>query len=340
MLSGAGTCPDNWLSLSGTEEGRLAEGESVRFLWDMTREKAELPKEGEDKLVEGFLDTLEFERQVSPRTLINYRHALLTFRAQEPKPPAWADCTADHFRQYLFQIMKSGMARATVRLHFAALRTFYKWLRERHGFPSNPLKEVQLPKAEKKLPLVLTHGQIEELFQVPFTIARNPRAPRWAPARDAAIMEMFYSSGLRVSELVALDVANIDPYSESVRVIGKGRKERVCPIGAPALEAIERYRIEADVRSGPLFLNKSRRRLSAIGVWSMLKKYLRHTSIPISLSPHKLRHSFATHMLDAGADLRSVQSMLGHASLSTTQIYTHVSMERLKKAYDAAHPRA
>src|SRR5215210_8527018 len=293
-----------------------------------------------DRLLEGFLDTLEFERQASRRTLINYRHALAMFRAQEPKPPAWRECTAEHFRQYLFTCMKNGMARATIRLHFAALRTFYKWLSERHGLQSNPLKEVQLPKAEKKLPLVLTARQIEELFSVPFTIPRKHQVPHWAPARDVAIMELFYSSGLRVSELVGLDVAHLDPYSESVRVLGKGRKERICPVGAPALEAIERYRIEADVRTGPLFINKSRRRLSGVGVWGMLKKYLRYTSIPISLSPHKLRHSFATHMLDAGADLRSVQSLLGHVSLSTTQIYTHVTIERLKKAYNEAHPRA
>jgi integrase/recombinase XerC len=135
-------------------------------------------------------------------------------------------------------------------------------------------------------------------------------------------------------------VADVDPYSESVRVLGKGRKERVCPVGAPALEAIQRYRFEAKVSTGPLFLSTRRRRISTVSVWGILKKYLRHTSIPISLSPHKLRHSFATHMLDAGADLRSVQALLGHVSLSTTQIYTHVTIERLKKAYGEAHPRA
>jgi len=153
-------------------------------------------------------------------------------------------------------------------------------------------------------------------------------------------MELFYSSGLRLQELAALDVMHIDPYSESVRVFGKGRKERVVPVGAPALTAIQKYRHEAGVNSGPLFISKLRKRLSTHSVWGMLKKYLRHTKIPISLSPHKLRHSFATHLLDNGADLRSVQSLLGHASLSTTQIYTHVTVERLKKAYNEAHPRA
>src|SRR5438105_11861288 len=160
------------------------------------------------------------------------------------------------------------------------------------------------------------------------------------PLRDVAVMELFYSSGLRLSELAALDVEDVDLYTESVRVFGKGRKERVCPVGAPALEAIQRYRFEAKINSGPLFLSARHKRISTVSVWGILKRYLRHTSIPISLSPHKLRHSFATHMLDAGADLRSVQSLLGHASLSTTQIYTHVTIERLKKAYDEAHPRA
>jgi integrase/recombinase XerC len=125
-----------------------------------------------------------------------------------------------------------------------------------------------------------------------------------------------------------------------VRVFGKGRKERVCPVGLPALEAIQKYRAAANVHAGGLFINKARRRMSSRSVWLVLKRYVRHTSIPISISPHKLRHSFATHMLDRGADLRSVQALLGHASLSTTQIYTHVTVERLKKAYADAHPRA
>jgi integrase/recombinase XerC len=125
-----------------------------------------------------------------------------------------------------------------------------------------------------------------------------------------------------------------------VRVFGKGRKERVCPVGMPALEAISKYRSAAKVHAGALFINKSRQRMSSRSIWLILKRYLRHTSIPISISPHKLRHSFATHLLDRGADLRSVQALLGHASLSTTQIYTHVTVERLKKAYADAHPRA
>jgi site-specific recombinase XerD len=287
----------------------------------------------------GFLDSLEFERHVSPRTLLNYRHALDSFRDQA-KPPAWKKCAAEDFRRYLFEMMKGGAARPTIRLHFAALRTFYKWLCERHGLKRNPLKEVQLPKLERKLPLVLTIAQMEDLLSAPLRAPLEKQAPGWTPARDAAILELFYSSGLRLAELVSLDVAHIDPFSESVRVLGKGRKERIVPVGAPALEAIQKYRSQAGVAAGPLFISKSRRRISPVGVGNLLKKYLRHTSIPLKISPHKLRHSFATHMLDAGADLRGVQALLGHASISTTQIYTHVTVERLKKAYGEAHPRA
>ena len=292
-----------------------------------------------DRFADDFFRFLEVERNASPRTLINYRHALAEFR-KTPNLPAWKDLTPDHFRRYLFDCSKRGIARPTIRLHFAALRTFYKFLTERHGLKDNPLKEVQLPKLEKKLPLVLTAKQIDELLSAPLRVEKSGRAPVWMPARDAAILELFYSSGLRLAELVALDVSSVDVYSESVRVLGKGRKERVVPVGAPALTAIQRYRQEANVHTGPLFISKLRRRIAQPNVWLVLKRYLPHTSIPIKLSPHKLRHSFATHLLDAGADLRSVQSLLGHASLSTTQIYTHVTIERLKTAYDEAHPRA
>jgi integrase/recombinase XerC len=292
-----------------------------------------------DPLAEEFLRYLEIERNSSPRTLLAYRQALTAFREQAD-PPAWKKCTADDFRDYLFELMKKGQARSYIRLQFSAFRTFYRFLVERKGLPRDPVRELQLPKSEKKLPLVLTRRQIDELLSAPLRVAKHSAAPVWMPLRDVAIMELFYSSGLRLSELASLNVADLDVYTESVRVFGKGRKERVCPVGAPALEAISRYRSAANVHSGPLFINKSRRRISPRSIWLVLKRYLRHTSIPIALSPHKLRHSFATHLLDNGADLRSVQALLGHVSLSTTQIYTHVTVERLKKAYADAHPRA
>ena len=291
-----------------------------------------------DALAEGFYRYLAVERNASPRTLKAYRQALSAFRAQNQK--AWKECTTDDFRDYLFVIMKRGQARSYVRLQFSALRAFYNYLAERKKLRVDPLRQLQLPKVEKKLPLVLTRQQIDELLAAPLKIDKERAAPEWMPLRDVAVMELFYSSGLRLSELAALDVDDVELYTESVRVFGKGRKERVCPIGAPALDAIQKYRSAANVHSGALFINKSRKRISSRSIWLILKRYLRHTSIPISISPHKLRHSFATHLLDRGADLRSVQALLGHASLSTTQIYTHVTVERLKKAYADAHPRA
>ncbi|CAN5500618.1 site-specific tyrosine recombinase XerD [soil metagenome] len=292
-----------------------------------------------DKLVEEFITFLEVERNASPRTLRIYRDALRNFQAQTGVP-SWRQCGAQHFRDYLFELMKRKQARSYIRLQFSGLRSFYRFLVARNRLTKDPVREIQLPKAEKKLPLVLTQTQIAELLAAPLQVKKPRSAPVWMPQRDAAIMELFYSSGLRLAELASLDVNDLDIYTESVRILGKGRKERVCPIGAPALEAVSRYRAVANVHSGPLFLNKGRRRISPRSIWLILKRYLRHTSIPIALSPHKLRHSFATHLLDNGADLRSVQALLGHASLSTTQIYTHVTTERLKKAYAEAHPRA
>ncbi len=291
-----------------------------------------------DPLAEEFLRYLAVERNASPRTLKAYRQALAAFRAHNPKP--WKQCTTDDFRDYLFAIVKRGQARSYVRLQFSALHAFYKFLTDRKKLRIDPLRQLQLPKLERKLPLVLTRQQIDELLAAPLKVPKERAAPEWMPLRDVAVMELFYSSGLRLSELAALDVADVDLYTESVRVFGKGRKERVCPVGAPALEAVQKYRSAARVHSGPLFINKLRKRISPNSIWLILKRYLRHTSIPISISPHKLRHSFATHLLDRGADLRSVQALLGHASLSTTQIYTHVTIERLKSAYADAHPRA
>ena len=181
------------------------------------------------------------------------------------------------------------------------------------------------------MPLVLTRQQIEELLSAPLRVAKNRAAPIWMALRDVAIMELFYSSGLRLSELAALDVSDLDLYTESVRVLGKGRKERVCPVGAPAIEAVARYRTAANVDAGPLFINKSRRRISPRSLWLVLKRYLRHTSIPISLSPHKLRHSFATHLLEAGTDLHTIKELLGHQNIETTMVYLHLSTKRCSK---------
>lgn len=293
-----------------------------------------------DERAEAFLEYLSVEKNVSHRTLANYAHALATCRAALGTGRDWADLTADDFRRYLFECMKARRARATIRLHFAALRSFYKYLCHRQGLKNNPLHDVQLPKAEKKLPVVLTVAQVDTLLELPFKCDREKQAPEWMPYRDAAILELFYSSGMRLAELAALDVSDFDFFNETVRVFGKGSKERICPIGRPAVEAIHRYRNQARVFEGPLFLSKLRQRLSTRGIADVIRKYHELSGIPVNVSPHKLRHSFATHLLDNGADLRSVQTLLGHASLSTTQIYTHVSIERMKKVYDEAHPRA
>ena len=292
----------------------------------------------DETLFFAFMDT---ERSASPRTLANYRDALAAYRAwRGGKFAGWRGADPDDFRDYLFALMKQGLKRATIRLRFAALRSFYKFLVLRRGLARSPVAEVQLPKPERGLPVTLTVAQIDGLLGIPLRLPVDKKGPPWLGLRDAAILELFYSCGLRISELLALDVRDVDFLGDTVRVMGKGSKQRIVPVGGPAVSAIQRYRQEAAVTSGPLFLSKRRTRLTQQAVDQLLKKYLRHSDIPFAISPHKLRHSFATHMLDAGADLRSVQALLGHASLSTTQIYTHVTKERLKHAYDNAHPRA
>jgi site-specific recombinase XerD len=288
-----------------------------------------------------FFDFQATEKSASPRTLANYRDALAVYQKWRAERFAgWRGEAADDFRDYLFALMKQGFKRATIRLRFAALRSFYKFLVLRRGLARSPVAEVQLPKPERGLPVVLTLSQIDELLGIPLRDAPDKKSPLWLPLRDAAILELFYSCGLRISELLALDVKHLDFIGETVRVVGKGSKERIVPVGGPAINAIQRYRQEAAITSGPLFLSTRKRRITQQAVDQLLKKYLKRSSIPFAISPHKLRHSFATHLLDAGADLRSVQALLGHASLSTTQIYTHVTKERLKQAYDTAHPRA
>jgi site-specific recombinase XerD len=293
-----------------------------------------------DKLADEFLEFMASERRSSDRTVANYELALRQFREWREPFKGWDQLTADDFRAFLFDLMKAERGRATIRLQFAALRSFFKWLTRRRGWKTNPLLEVQLPKREKKLPVVLTVAQIDQMLNLPLTLEKSKRDAIWAPERDAAILEMFYSTGMRLSELVALNVEDIDTYTETVRVFGKGSKERLCPVGSKALEAVQRYRAKAGVHAGALFLSKLRRRITGQAVADVITKYWQASGLPVHLTPHKLRHSFATHLLNNGADLRSVQELLGHASLSTTQIYTHVSTQRMKEVYEAAHPRA
>lgn len=288
-----------------------------------------------------FLDFLRVEKRVSKNTLSNYSLALNEFvNWMGDKFESWEACDADVFRDYLFDLMKRDYARNTVRLRFAGLRSFFSFCKKNKKLEHNPLEEVQLPKAERSLPVVITQKQIIQLLEAPHTVKLSKQAPDWLPYRDVAIMELFYSSGLRLAELVSLEVKDVNWVEGGLRFVGKGNKERQVPIGKMALEAMHDYRQKAKVLEGPLFINKSRKRFSTRAVNEMLKKYLKVAGLELNISAHKLRHSFATHMLDAGADLRSVQEMLGHVSLSTTQIYTHVSKERLKEVYQDAHPRS
>jgi site-specific recombinase XerD len=294
-----------------------------------------------DTRQEEFYQFLAVEKNVSPKTLENYSRSLHTIRDWFGDHfPGWRDCAADDFRSFLFECMKRKLARSTIRLHFSALRSFYKFLVHRHGFPRSPVAEIQLPKLERQLPVVLTIAQIDHLLSLPHQLPREKQAPAWMPHRDLAILELFYSTGLRLSELASLNVSDLELLGGAIRVVGKGSKERLVPVGSLAIQAIEAYRGAARITSGPLFLSKLRKRLSTRSINTLLKKYLAASDIPFNVTPHKLRHSFATHLLDNGADLRSVQALLGHSSLSTTQIYTHVTRERLREAYDNAHPRA
>lgn len=290
---------------------------------------------------QSFFDFMETERSASPRTMRNYRNALASYIEWCGDDFAgWRKAKEDDFRNYLFDLMKQGLKRSTIRLRFAALRSLYKYLVLRQGLANSPVAGVQLPKPDKQLPIVLSVSQIEQLLNLPLTLDPAPKSPAWLRLRDTAILELFYSCGLRISELLAINISDVDFIGETLQVMGKGSKERIVPIGGPAMSAIQRYRQEASITYGALFLSKRRTRITQQAVDQLLKKYLKLSDIPFAISPHKLRHSFATHLLDAGADLRSVQSLLGHASLSTTQIYTHVTKDRLKQAYDDAHPRA
>lgn len=266
--------------------------------------------------------------------------------------PAWERLERDDFRSYVRFLGRQQLSRAAVQLRFSALRTFYKFLVRHSAVASSPIKNVALPKLPKRLPKYLTRQQMEDLLVAPFKVLTAPKSKTAgrpisvaACYRDVAILETIYSCGLRVSELCGLRVEDLDWREELVRVRGKGKKERLVPIGVTALTAIQTYWShlpETPAANSPVFLSQTRRRtpVSPLMLTRRLKKYLALAGLDPGLTPHKLRHSYATHLLDAGADLRGVQELLGHAHLATTQVYTHVSTERLKKAYDKAHPRA
>jgi len=246
----------------------------------------------------------------------------------------------DTVRNYLVQLSGKNYSKATTARKLATLRSFYKFLVKRNHLSSNPVMAVRTPKQEKRLPKFLEYEQVQKLLSTPGTGS-------WLASRDQAMLETLYSTGIRVSEIVSLNMDDIDFLGEVVHVRGKGKKERLTPIGSSALQSIQQYiefRTKRAASNGNfdskvLFVNKHGRRLSTRSVRRKMDKYLIMAGLDPSISPHTLRHSFATHMLNNGADLRSVQELLGHQSLSTTQIYTHLTTKKIKEVYDAAHPR-
>jgi site-specific recombinase XerD len=310
----------------------------------------------DDRWIRKFLAHLATDRGASVYTQRNYRQALLEFshwhREERQQPPIWEKLQRDDFRNYLRFLGRQNLSRAAIQLRFCALRTFYKFLIRNGVVETSPIKNLSLPKQGRRLPKYLTVQQMKDLLDAPAKLAATPRhkgpgRPISAGVclRDVAVLETIYSCGLRVSELCGLLVEDIDWSEQLVRVRGKGKKERLVPIGEPAVKAIQNYwRMLKQPPSGhsPVFFTETRKSapLQPVQLSRRLKQYLVIAGLDPGLTPHKLRHSYATHMLDAGADLRSVQELLGHAHLVTTQIYTHVTTERLKKAYDAAHPRA
>ena len=302
-----------------------------------------------------FLAHLATDRAASRYTHRNYSQALAEFTrwysgARQTQPP-WATLQRDDFRTFLRHLSQRKLRRATIHLTFSALRTFYKFLIRRGHVAASPIRYLTLPKPEHRLPKFLTLTQADDLLRAPLRELERERHTREQPVdplpflRDAAMLETLYSSGLRVSELCGLRVEDLTATECLLRVRGKGRKERLVPIGEPALRCILTYwqALPRRPASGePIFhaQAQSGEPVTPSLVQRHLKRYLLAAGLDLRLTPHKLRHSFATHLLDSGADLRSVQELLGHKNLISTQVYTHVTTERLKQAYAAAHPRA
>jgi integrase/recombinase XerC len=306
-------------------------------------------------LVQQFLDFLQFEKHFSDYTIRCYGIDLVQFSRflVSPTDPDAAlqatdeqcderlhNCDAMAVREFLAHLFARQYTKSSTARKLATLRSFYKFLVRRGTVAVNPLSAIRTPKQEKRLPKCLDIDQIEKLLA-------TPGDADMLGSRDKAMLEVLYSSGLRVSELTGLEMQDIDMQEGIIRVRGKGRKDRLTPIGSQAIKALEVYfqqRLAAGKAQGPhagrVFVNKHGGPLSTRSVRRKLDKYLALAGLDPGVSPHTLRHSFATHLLNAGADLRSVQELLGHQSLSTTQIYTHLTTARMKQVYDQAHPRA
>lgn len=288
--------------------------------------------------VQNFLRFLESEKNASTHTVKNYAIDLREFSGFLNQKGIEGVDYVD-IRSFLSLLKDKNYSKSSISRKLACIRSFFKFLAREEVVKTNPSAGIATPKREKKLPNFLEQEEVTKLIEA-------PPAENWEGKRDRAILETLYSSGLRVSELVGLNQDDLDFFSGLVRVRGKGKKERIVPLGQAALKAIQGYtdqrppKLRDNGLKKPLYLNRSGGRLTDRSVRRMILKYCRATGLKKEVSPHMLRHSFATHMLNNGADLRSVQELLGHENLSTTQIYTHVTTKRLKEAYEAAHPRA
>ena len=289
-----------------------------------------------DRYVHKFIKYLEIEKNYSDHTVTNYKIDLKDF-SESIKDKPIEQITHMDVRLFMARMKERNFSKRSVARKMACIRSFFKFLYREGYIKANPSASLLTPKIDKKLPLFLNPGDVVKLLE-------SPDPSDGMGLRDRAILETLYSTGVRVSELVGLNKEDIDFISGVLKVYGKGKKERLVPIGDKALRIIRAYFEKIGVseinEKKPVFLNKSKRRVSDRAVRRIVDKYIRKASLNENISPHSLRHSFATHMLDRGADLRSVQELLGHANLSTTQIYTHVTTDRLKAIYDKVHPRA
>jgi integrase/recombinase XerC len=305
----------------------------------------DLPPAVAAEWLQPFLDYLAKERRYSNYTVRNYRQAFADFHAWLKQSGRGAgdlgQLIARDVRDFVIEAQRR-FGRRTLHNHVSGLRTFYRyWMRE-GKLARNPFTGVPLPKLEKPLPKFLTELQMLKLLGGPEKLLANETIDGFTALRDRVVLELLYGGGLRVSELVALNYGAVDFGNGSARVLGKGRKERICPLGDAAMAVLRKFRdthATAAGRADPVLITPQHRRLAVGAVQQMVKRYLALADLPMDITPHKLRHSYATHLLNAGADLRSVQELLGHASLTTTQIYTHTSVARLKEIHAKAHPR-
>jgi integrase/recombinase XerD len=292
-------------------------------------------------IIASFLTHVRVEKGLSSNTVAAYRHDLLKFDAFARKRKLGLEAVSrDDLVDFLAGLYRQKLESKTVARHLVTLRNFFRFAQIQELIPEDPSVTLESPKIRRNLPGYLRLEEVERLLNQP-----NVKLP--IGLRDRAMLETLYSTGLRVSELIGLRVTDLDAKVGCVRCIGKGDKERIVPVGKKALAIVEKYLRDArpkllgKVTGNPaLFVNRRGAALSRVGVWKILSAYGRLAGLRLALTPHMLRHSFATHLLERGADLRSVQLMLGHADIATTQIYTHVVEERLKQIYKAHHPRA